>query len=264
MSRNTTRRWLGVTSVASALLISGSVLTAGFDSGSIQTAANRGHCPSFWVAPDGDDRARGTERSPWASIERARDEIRKREMNSERHMRCDITVNLEAGEYRVDETIEFDDRDSGANGHNVVYRSADGPGEATLVGAEELTGWEPAGDGSYKTSVEDGQRFYTLFEDGERSEVARYPNRANNDTHGPYLFSRLGEPEKEAVRMWLYWEEGDWDPAWEPTEDSNPLANAQATIWSGGSWSWFSDIVPLESVDYRTGSQHWSTGLGTR
>lgn len=220
--------------------------------GSPSVAGDQGRCATFWVSPDGNDRARGTERAPWRTVEHARDEIRDRGLN--RRMRCDVTVNLEAGEYPVTETIEFTDADSGSNGHDVVYRSVDGPGEATLVGAEEVTGWEPYGDaGVYRTSFDPDEQFYTLFEDGQRSTLARYPNRQSDDEWAPYLTSRLGEPEKEAVRQWLYWEDGDWDPAWDDTPEGSPLKDAQVTVWSGGSWSWFTDIVPILNPDYRKG-----------
>ena len=243
MQHRRTRR-LGALAAATVVAVSG--LAAG-----TTTAEAAGGCKTLWVSPDGSDTAAGTEKAPFASLDRARDQIRDKKLNQ--HLRCDLVVNVKSGEYAVDSTFELDERDSGSNGHDVVYRSVDGPGTAVLSGADELTGWEPVGDGIYKTQVEEGRRFYTLFEDGERAEVARYPNRGSEDSHGPYLFSRLGEPEKEAVRQWLYWEEGDWDPAWDDTPTSNPLANAQLTVWSGGSWSWFTDTVPIGGADYRKG-----------
>jgi hypothetical protein len=244
MQQPMTRR-LGALAAAAVVAVTGFAVTT-------QTAdAAGGKCKALWVSTDGSDKAAGSESAPFATLERARDQIRDKKLNAQ--MGCDVTVNVRAGEYQVDSTLELDDRDSGSNGHDVVYRSVDGPGKAVLTGAKELTGWEPFRDGIYKTKVEPGQRFYTLFEDGARAEVARYPNRGSEDSHGPYLFSKLGEPEKEAVRQWLYWEEGDWDPAWDDTPTSNPLANAQVTVWSGGSWSWFTDTVPLGGADYRKG-----------
>ncbi|MFD6444117.1 right-handed parallel beta-helix repeat-containing protein [Promicromonospora sp. NPDC060204] len=216
-------------------------------------AVSGGGCPQLYVSPSGDDRGKGTAKDPFRTVEAARDHIREKGLNRDGRQRCDITVNLAAGEYPVTETIAFTEQDSGGGGHQVVYRSSDGPGAANLVGAEEVTGWEEYQDGIYKTQVDPDEQFYTLFEDGERSELARYPNRGSDDTQGPYLFSRLGEPEKEAVHQWLYWEEGDWDPAWDDTPESNPLKDAQVTLWSGGSWSWFTDIVPIGGADYRKG-----------
>jgi hypothetical protein len=213
--------------------------------------AAAGGCRTFWVAPGGHDGAPGTKKAPFKTVEHARDVIRAKGLTAK--MTCDVTVNLEAGEYPVTSTIELDDRDSGSNGHQVVYRSVDGPGAASLVGAEEVTGWQPYKDGIYKTKVDPSKPFYTLFEDGKRSTLARTPNRKSDDEWAPYYTSKLGEPEKEAVHQWLYWQDGDWDPAWDDTPESNPLKDAQVTVWSGGSWSWFTDIVPLGGADYRKG-----------
>ncbi len=199
-------------------------------------------CNNFWVAPDGNDSAKGTEKEPWKAVTRARDEIRNKQLNQ--RMNCDITVNLKAGEYPVTSTIDFDQRDSGENGHRVIYRSADGPGKATLEGAEEITGWTPYKDGIYKAKVDPSKPFYTLFEDGKRATNARYPNRATEDTWAPYLTSILYEEDKMDVHNWLWGKPGDWDPTWD-------MSQASVTIWSGGSWSWFTDTIPLLDTNFK-------------
>ncbi|GAA5066783.1 hypothetical protein HNP84_001007 [Thermocatellispora tengchongensis] len=205
----------------------------------------------LWVAPGGDDRAKGSQDRPWKTVEHARDEVRRLTKN----MRCDIVVNLKAGDYPVEKTIDFGEQDSGANGHRVIYRSADGPGKARLLGAKQITGWQPYKDGVYKAKVD--RRFYTLFEEGVRATTARYPNRKSETEWGPYLFSILGEPEKEAVRQWLYFKPEDVPAAWDADFDKN----AQIVVWSGGSWSWFTDTVPIGGADFRKNFftlNHWA------
>ncbi|MEV4172921.1 right-handed parallel beta-helix repeat-containing protein [Nonomuraea sp. NPDC049709] len=200
----------------------------------------------FHVAPDGADGGPGTAQRPWKTIEHARDQVRKRPQS------CDIVVNIKAGDYVVDRTIEFTEADSGRNGHRVIYRSADGPGKARLLGARPVTGWQKHDDHIYKTKVD--RTFYTLFEDGERATTARYPNRRSDDVWAPYLTSVLKEPEKEAVQQWLYSNPGDWDKSWN-------LDNAQAVVWSGGSWSWFTDTVPIKNPswdDNQITLAHWT------
>jgi len=128
------------------------VMSAGALAAMSRSAEAAGGCRTFWVAPDGHDGAPGTKKAPFKTVQHARDVIRAKDLT--RNMKCDVTVNLEAGEYPVTSTIELDDRDSGSNGHQVVYRSADGPGKANLVGAEEVTGWEPYQDGIYKTKID--------------------------------------------------------------------------------------------------------------
>ncbi|KAB8196016.1 right-handed parallel beta-helix repeat-containing protein [Nonomuraea phyllanthi] len=191
----------------------------------------------FTVAPDGTDSGPGNAQHPWKTIAYARDQVRAKKKNQ----KCDIVVNVKAGDYVVDETIEFTEADSGENGHKIVYRSADGPGRARLLGARPVTGWEKYKDGIYKTKVD--RNFYTLFEDGVRATTARFPNRRSDDVWAPYLTSKLKEPEKEAVHQWLYSYPGDWDKSWN-------LDNAQVMVWSGGSWSWFTDTVPIQNPSW--------------
>ena len=107
-----------------------------------------------------------------------------------------------------------------------------------MTGAAPVTGWEEYKDGIYRADVGTDNPFYTLFEDGKRATTARYPNRKSDDEWAPYLTSVLKEPEKEAVRQWLYSNPGEWDANWN-------LDQASAVVWSGGSWSWFTDTVPI-------------------
>ncbi|MFF2325063.1 MULTISPECIES: right-handed parallel beta-helix repeat-containing protein [unclassified Streptomyces] len=219
---------------AGALLVSGATLNVP----DAQAQATGCKATDLFVAPDGSDRAKGTEASPFKTIEGARDHIRDKGLNRPGRMRCDINVNLRAGDYPVSTTVDFDDRDSGADGHRVVYRSYDGVGKARVMGAAPVTGWEEYKDGIYRADVGTDKPFYTLFEDGKRATTARYPNRKSDDEWAPYMTSVLAEPEKEAVHQWLYSSPGDWDASWN-------LDQASAVVWSGGSWSWFTDTVPI-------------------
>ncbi|MFE4694853.1 right-handed parallel beta-helix repeat-containing protein [Streptomyces sp. NPDC056749] len=219
---------------AGALLVSGATLNVP----DAQAQATGCKATDLFVAPDGSDRAKGTAASPFKTVEGARDHIRDKGLNRPGRMRCDINVNLRAGDYPVSTTIDFDDRDSGADGHRVVYRSYDGAGKARVTGAAPVTGWEEYEDGIYRADVGTDKPFYTLFEDGKRATTARYPNRRSDDEWAPYMTSVLSEPEKEAVRQWLYSSPGDWDASWN-------LDQASAVVWSGGSWSWFTDTVPI-------------------
>ncbi|TDD04056.1 right-handed parallel beta-helix repeat-containing protein [Nonomuraea deserti] len=233
-------------SVGAIVLLIGSV-TAPTPSPS---AAGKPTC-DYYVSPSGGDRGDGSDKRPWKSIEQARDALRA----DKRPQKCDIVVNVKAGDYVVGKTIEFTEADSGENGHTITYRSADGPGKARLLGAQPLTGWQKYKDNIYKTKID--RNFYTLFEDGKRATTARHPNRTSDDLWSPYLFSILGEPEKEAVRQWLYFKPEDVPQEWDADFDQN----AQIVVWSGGSWSWFTDTVPLGGADFRKNFftlNHWA------
>ncbi|MEO3884402.1 right-handed parallel beta-helix repeat-containing protein [Nonomuraea sp. B5E05] len=214
------------------------------------SAAGKPTC-DYYVSPSGSDQGDGSDKRPWKSIEQARDALRA----DKKPQKCDIVVNVKAGDYVVEKTIAFTEADSGENGHTITYRSADGPGKARLLGAKPLTGWQKYKDNIYKTKID--RNFYTLFEDGRRATTARHPNRTSDDLWSPYLFSILGEPEKEAVRQWLYFKPEDVPQEWDADFDQN----AQVVVWSGGSWSWFTDTVPLGGADFRKNFftlDHWA------
>jgi hypothetical protein len=242
--------------IASGVVL-GLLVTAVLVGGQTAIAAFTAGCAEFWVAPDGDDSARGTSQEPWRTVEHARDQIRAKQLT--KNMRCDITVNLKAGTYSVDRTIAFDQRDSGEGGHKVIYRSADGPGKAVFDGSTEITGWTPYKDGIFSAPLDISQPFHTLYVDGKRATTARYPNRRSDDEWAPYLRSTLIDPSKEAVRDQIGFAAGDWDPAWDLRLGSSWAA--QVVVWSGGSWSWFTDTVPLLDINFtkrRSTLQYWT------
>lgn len=204
---------------------------------------------TFFVSPGGDDSAPGTQSRPWKTIEHARDAIRQWGLNDPQRMHGDVTVNLRAGDYEVAQTITFDERDSGANGHQVIYRSYDGPGQARLLGAKQITGWQPYQNGIYRTQVPVNEPFYTLFENDQRAITARYPNIGDGPTLGPYLQS--AESSDDALTnstSWLAFNDGDWNENWNLGEYT--AWPAQVVVWSGGHWSWFTDTVPILNVSW--------------
>jgi hypothetical protein len=195
-------------------------------------------CSQFFVSPHGDDRGPGTISAPWRTIRHARDYIRASDSGS---MHCDITVNLLAGVYRVSQPIDFTSADSGANGYRVIYRSFNGPGRAQLLGSQRVSGWQPYQGDIYRTQIGAGRGVYTLYANGQRVTTARTPARTAAHALAPYLTS-TGVNGSDAQ---LSFAPGDINPAWN-------LSGAQVVVWSGGTWSWFTDTVPIQSVDYST------------
>ncbi|MEO8752606.1 MAG: right-handed parallel beta-helix repeat-containing protein [Casimicrobiaceae bacterium] len=129
----------------------------------------------YWVSPKGSDAAAGDRARPLRTLERAREAVR----NDFRRTRCDIVVNLRGGDYRLAQPLVLDWRDSGQNGHDVVYRAA--PGERpVLSGAIPVQGWalHDAKLGIYRAFV-GAQRTRHLFVNGTRAVRAR--TEANPD-----------------------------------------------------------------------------------
>ena len=94
---------------------------------------------TFHVSPQGDDNAAGTQASPFASLERARDEIRARRADGTLPP-GPVTVQIGAGTYRLRGTFELTAADSGSAEAPVVWQAAPGA-EVRLTGGVRLTAW---------------------------------------------------------------------------------------------------------------------------
>ncbi len=121
----------------------------------------------FQVAPNGNDANPGTKEEPFATLERARDAVRR----INRDMKEDIVVILHGGTFRLDRTLFFEPEDSGAGGHNVIYRAQ--AGETPIIsGGRPIAGWQRDEKGRWKAAVplED---FRQLYVNGIRATRAR-------------------------------------------------------------------------------------------
>jgi len=132
-------------------------------------------CPSvvwaqqdaYYVSPTGDDANPGTEAKPFKTIQKARDEIRGHNQN----MSQDITVYLRGGKYELDETLLLEPRDSGTNGHKVIYRNYRGE-TPSLDGGKRISGWQNDSGNRWKASTGLAD-FRQLYVDGKRGVRAR-------------------------------------------------------------------------------------------
>lgn len=88
------------------------------------------------MAPYGDDRAPGTRAAPVRTPERARDLMRER---APRQI-ADLTVHLAPGTYRLSRPLVLDARDSGRNGHRVIWQ---GGKDTALSGGRAVRGRQP-------------------------------------------------------------------------------------------------------------------------
>ena len=122
---------------------------------------------TFYVAPGGSDANPGTESKPLATVEGARDAVRR--VNA--RMSGDVVVLLRGGTYRIDRTIVLDHRDSGTGGHHVIYQNY--PGETPVVsGGRPITGWRPDAGGRWVAKPPPGD-FRQLYVGGRRAVRAR-------------------------------------------------------------------------------------------
>lgn len=92
---------------------------------------------TIYVSPRGNDHNAGTRTAPIRTLTHARDLVRGRNA----HMQGDIDVVLEGGVYRLSAPLTLDARDSGTNGHDVIYTAADGQ-TAVISGGVRVAGWK--------------------------------------------------------------------------------------------------------------------------
>ena len=138
---------------------------------------------TFYIAPNGNDSAAGSQAAPFATLTKARDEIRKlRESGNENS----IEVILRGGTYFLPNGILFEAKDSGTEKSPIVYRAF--PNEKPiLVGGKPIKNFPPYRDGILKadTNAEGIGNIYfrQLIFDGQRQHLACYPNF---DPENPY------------------------------------------------------------------------------
>ncbi|OHB54042.1 MAG: hypothetical protein A2Y12_13085, partial [Planctomycetes bacterium GWF2_42_9] len=186
---------------------------------------------TYYVATNGSDLNAGTStNAPFATIQKARDKIGIDILNG---ATGDKTVYIRDGKYFLDSGIIFDSWASGKNTQIISFKNYSGEAPI-IVGGKTITGWTLDSGSIYKASVGTNQEFYCLFENGNRSTMARNPNR------GLYNTVATGYGSKTVF---------GYAPGEYTTFDCN---NAQVYLWPGlGDWNWSSITVPI-SVNFGT------------
>ena len=217
--------------------------------------------PVLYVSTQGDDAWSGTladpapdgQDGPFATLERARDELRA--MKGRGEVTTGATVYVRGGEYFLEETFTLDARDSGAQGAPVRYVAAEGE-TPILIGGASLTGFEP-----YEGEImaldlasvgREGLEFGQLFYDGRRQPLARYPNYdPENPYGGGFLYVHDADPAEPGhqghsagSRTRFYFEPGTMKE-WERPTDGE--------VWVFPSLNYWNNILPIESVSHEEG-----------
>lgn len=189
----------------------------------------------FYAAPSGDDQQHnGTHPDrPFKSLERARAAVRAA---IQQGLTEDVEVVLRGGDYFLTSPLVFGPEDSPPDGFTVTYRSD--PGERPVIyAARLLDGWQANGDGSY--SLTNAGACHILYSDKRTVHKARFPAAeyatAEEAEHGP---SDL-----------------QFRAAQEIIDHITQVEGLQVYIWPGGPegvWNWFTDIIPVKSIDRET------------
>lgn len=120
------------------------------------------------VAPDGSDANPGTREKPLATLERARDVVR-RELAA--GAGDDLTVWIRGGRYELAGPLVFGPADSGTDGRRVTYRAAAGE-RPVLSGGRPVRDWKKDGDRWTAPATGVGRQ---LFAGERRLPRARFP-----------------------------------------------------------------------------------------
>jgi len=230
-------------------------------------------CPAapaatLFVAAEGRDTDPGTEAQPFATLERARDEVRRLKASGSLPAEG-IIVEVRGGVYELPRPLELTELDSGTEQTPIVYRAR--PGEVVkVIGGRTVTGWtlvrEAAvldrldaaaagnvfqadlraqgitdweGIGQARTYQSDPG--LELFFQDQPMTLARYPNAGYLriadvlDANGSAASGRANTPEGRFV-----------------CDDPRPARWAmEKDVWLHGFWVWdWADLrLPLGSVD---------------
>ncbi|MFJ5302510.1 right-handed parallel beta-helix repeat-containing protein [Streptomyces sp. NPDC088350] len=153
---------------AALVAIVSALLTLG--TSPLSTPSYAASSSDLYVSPVlGNDHTDGTARHPVRTLRRARDLVRARAA----HLTADLTVHLAPGTYRQTTPLVLDARDSGTNGHRIVWQ---GNGTAVISGGRQVTDWSqvPGRKGLWSAPAPQGLTdTRQLYVDGVRAQRAR-------------------------------------------------------------------------------------------
>ena len=151
-----------------------SFLTSSFAAAAAMQASRAvgANAAEFYVAPSGRDGNPGHKGTPFATIQRARDEVRKLIANG---LKTDVTVWIRGGTYTLRDTLVFGLEDSGTNQYSITYQAVLGE-EPIISSGVNIDGWKqldtmlsdlpvPARGKVWVADVPESLgRFYTLYD----------------------------------------------------------------------------------------------------
>ena len=142
----------------------------------------------FHVAPDASKNAKGTLESPCNSVQSAQKEVAK--INGK--MSEDIIVYLHGGTYTLTSPLEFKEKDSGMNGHQIIYKTYENE-VLIMSGGVQISGWEKVKGNIYKATFNSDSKLRTLFVNGKRM---RMTGTEKIDAHHVQVWSdQVSSPE---------------------------------------------------------------------
>ncbi|MHB0998324.1 MAG: right-handed parallel beta-helix repeat-containing protein [Armatimonadota bacterium] len=184
---------------------------------------------------------------PFATIERARDEIRK--LKAVGSFTKPVYVSVRGGIYELPQTLKLDENDSGNARTPVIYEAYQNE-KPVIIGGRTITGWQPYKGRIMKADVgSQGFKdiyFRQLFFNGKRQILARYPNYdKHNLVAGGWLYMdgekvpMYQDIENESLRTFQYKLEDRRD--WAHPEEVEVMVFPR--------YNWWNNIIRIASID---------------
>ncbi|MBR9705695.1 hypothetical protein GOV14_01545 [Candidatus Pacearchaeota archaeon] len=208
---------------------------------------------TYYVSITGDDNNNGSMEYPFATIQKARETIRRTCANG-------VTVYIREGTYYLNETLEFDSRDSGVAGHPNKYVAYQNE-EVVIKGSKKIpiSEFTTYSGNILQANLSDYDitEFYQMFMNSKRLIPARYPNYDPADpVEGGWLFSAAN-----TTKGILKYNAGDFDTiGWN-------ISNAWVDIFTNPNYGNY--IFKVNSIDednksISISSGNWAIDEGNR
>ncbi len=195
----------------------------------------------FFVSPDGSDSGDGSFESPFKTIGAARDAVRR--LNGD--MSGDIVVYLRGGDYRITEPVVFDTRDSGTNGHKIIYTAY--KDEVPVInGAQKVSGWTKYNDKLWSAPLDRDTKLRNFYVNDRRANMGSVRVNAKGG-YGEYSV-RAGQTD------WA-WDSGKKSDGVSYNASDIPRITSNfddLEIINGTTWN--ENIVCTRDVKYENGS----------
>ena len=150
----------------------------------------------YYVSENGSDSNDGSQQTPFATIERARDEARKYTDD----MSGNIVIHIEEGTYTLENTLTFNEKDSGTNGYAVKYVGDN----AVVSGGTQIKDFSlyDADNNIYAAKVPEGLNFRQVYVDGEKIIRSRSNDDYSTRIIGASRFREDGTMIPENLNTW--------------------------------------------------------------
>ncbi|HNS32511.1 MAG TPA: right-handed parallel beta-helix repeat-containing protein, partial [bacterium] len=227
--------------------------------------------PKFgiYVSLNGNDNNTGTKEKPFATIGRAREEVRK--IKEKGMPEGGIAVYLRGGKYFVTESIVLEKKDSGTEEAPVVYRSYPGE-EVRLIGGKQVTNLKPLTDPEILKRLPEESRGKVWVADLKAAGITDYGHLLNRGAGGDHpgameLFfnTKVMKLSRWPNEGWLFVADlvtpngdgGSGDTTFQKARfrysgDRPGRWKEEKEIWTTGYFAWPWDRFHLQAIDIDT------------